>query len=400
MSIPLYKQIEQYILGQIEAGVWRENDKLPTEDELSKQFGVSRITAKSALNSLVHSGLLFRKRGKGTFVKAGANADLRQSFRDSQPNAAPGAGRRAAPVPAHASASAVAAHISAASAAEAEHVGRRKLIALLIPWMEFQYTSRLLAGIEAELSERGGLLIFKRGIGSGDQESEAIRQLLQVPVDGIIVVASRGEHFNDQLIRLVLNEFPVVFVEKSLRDIRANNVYCDTEQVGRLMGEYAARRGCVRVGLATYPSEYTVGIKERVFGFSSALVEHGIGKPHAVMTVPPELLERTSGGWSEDELRPFLDFLRAWPGLEAIAAADALIAELVGEACRQAGLEHMCIVCTDQPVFSRKSVFPQAYVDQSPYEMGRAAAKLLFESMDQGGKPREVVITPKLVERL
>jgi len=66
--IPLYFQIQRILREQIETGQLKPGQKLPSEEELCKRFGVSRITIKRALEGLVAEDLLYRRRGKGTFV--------------------------------------------------------------------------------------------------------------------------------------------------------------------------------------------------------------------------------------------------------------------------------------------------------------------------------------------
>ena len=66
--IPLYKQIVRALSDSIANGTYRPGDKLPTEAELIEQFGVSRITVRSAIKEMEDAGLVERARGKGTFV--------------------------------------------------------------------------------------------------------------------------------------------------------------------------------------------------------------------------------------------------------------------------------------------------------------------------------------------
>jgi GntR family transcriptional regulator len=71
--IPLYYQLENILRSKIEGGEVLPNHKLPTEQELSREYKISRATVRQALAALVSEGLLYRKQGKGTFVteKAG-----------------------------------------------------------------------------------------------------------------------------------------------------------------------------------------------------------------------------------------------------------------------------------------------------------------------------------------
>lgn len=67
-SIPLYVQVAEDLLDNIRIGKWKEGDKIPTEVDLCSIYDVSRITIRKAIDELVKEGLLYRKRGKGTFV--------------------------------------------------------------------------------------------------------------------------------------------------------------------------------------------------------------------------------------------------------------------------------------------------------------------------------------------
>lgn len=66
--VPLYVQIAEALTEQIEAGSLSPGTRLPSERDLSKQFGVNRMTLRQALDMLEHQGLLVRRQGDGTYV--------------------------------------------------------------------------------------------------------------------------------------------------------------------------------------------------------------------------------------------------------------------------------------------------------------------------------------------
>lgn len=68
MESPVYIQIHNHIKKDIESGRWKIGEKIPPERELSKAFGVSRMTLRQAIQTLVDEGILERKVGSGTFV--------------------------------------------------------------------------------------------------------------------------------------------------------------------------------------------------------------------------------------------------------------------------------------------------------------------------------------------
>jgi GntR family transcriptional regulator len=69
LPVPLYHQVKTRILREIEAGRWRPDEQLPTEDELADRFRVSKITVRQALRELAQLGYIRREQGRGTFVQ-------------------------------------------------------------------------------------------------------------------------------------------------------------------------------------------------------------------------------------------------------------------------------------------------------------------------------------------
>ena len=67
-STPRYAQIKRYIKAQLESGLWRIGERIPSETQLSEDFSVSRMTARRAVQELAEEGLLERSVGAGTFV--------------------------------------------------------------------------------------------------------------------------------------------------------------------------------------------------------------------------------------------------------------------------------------------------------------------------------------------
>jgi GntR family transcriptional regulator len=65
---PLYRQIKQLIMGNLESGEWGPGDAIPSESELAGRFGVSQGTVRKAIDEMAAENLLVRQQGKGTFV--------------------------------------------------------------------------------------------------------------------------------------------------------------------------------------------------------------------------------------------------------------------------------------------------------------------------------------------
>ena len=68
LQTPLYQQIYLLIRDRIMSGEYPHRSSLPSEHAAAEMFGVSRITAKRALNEVAAEGLCVRKRGQGSRV--------------------------------------------------------------------------------------------------------------------------------------------------------------------------------------------------------------------------------------------------------------------------------------------------------------------------------------------
>ncbi|MFM2479155.1 histidine utilization repressor [Celerinatantimonas sp. MCCC 1A17872] len=65
---PIYQRVKKAIIKQITEGVWQANQKIPSESNLVKELGVSRMTINRALRELTSEGYLIRMQGVGTFI--------------------------------------------------------------------------------------------------------------------------------------------------------------------------------------------------------------------------------------------------------------------------------------------------------------------------------------------
>lgn len=67
-KLPLYQQLYEILRGELAHGQWQPGDMIPTETDLMERYAVSRITVRQVLDMLVKDGLIYRQRGRGSFV--------------------------------------------------------------------------------------------------------------------------------------------------------------------------------------------------------------------------------------------------------------------------------------------------------------------------------------------
>lgn len=67
-KVPMYIQLRELIRKKIEDGVYKFGEAIPSERELSIDYGLNRMTVRNAISALVEEGILTKSQGKGTFV--------------------------------------------------------------------------------------------------------------------------------------------------------------------------------------------------------------------------------------------------------------------------------------------------------------------------------------------
>jgi DNA-binding GntR family transcriptional regulator len=143
----LYERLYAYVLEEIRNGKLRNGDRVPSEKELARTHGVSRITSIRALQDLEQAGIVDRVRGKGTFVSR--DAERLASLQDHE-RARPRRDRRVT-----------------------------SQIAFLLPDVSLAYGLELLKAVEKRAADAGFGLVLTRTRGLQDEEERALERLIR-----------------------------------------------------------------------------------------------------------------------------------------------------------------------------------------------------------------------------
>lgn len=86
-ELPAYMRVMSHLQTKIRTGILAEGARLPSEQELEREYRVSRTTVRKALNLLANEGLIFIRQGQGSFVRAatggGQNLNKITSFSET-----------------------------------------------------------------------------------------------------------------------------------------------------------------------------------------------------------------------------------------------------------------------------------------------------------------------------
>lgn len=84
---PLYQQIKQLLVQNLQQGQWKPGESIPSEMDLALQFQVSQGTVRKAIDELAAEHMLVRRQGKGTFVATHSEQHVQYRFLRLVPDA-------------------------------------------------------------------------------------------------------------------------------------------------------------------------------------------------------------------------------------------------------------------------------------------------------------------------
>jgi GntR family transcriptional regulator of arabinose operon len=363
---PLYQRIYEYLLEGIQAGRYSSDERLPSEKELADQFNVSRITSKRALELLAKSGVIKRMPGKGSFI-VGDNC-VRSAVREDEP-----AGKDR----------------------------KRNLVGVVVADFSESYGTGLLSGIELEASLNGCFIIPRRSYGKQSLEEEIIDELLDFGVEGIIIMPVHGECYNQRIIKLVLDKFPIVLLDRNLRGIPTAFVGSDNVAAAKKMTDYLLESGHRSISFLSVPPVNTSAIEDRIEGFVKSHAEHGIQIDESIWlpSITGSLPEKKASEHIAEDIVRIRQLLIEKPSITCLFASEYNIALMALEAVRSLGYavpEDISIVCFDGP----RSMFGDyffTHIRQDETKMGSLALKLLKESIDTSAKSDKIYIDTELI---
>ena len=349
----LYERLRAYLLDEIRSGRLGPGARIPSELALAEQFNVSRITSKKAMETLEREGVIVRYRGKGSFV----------------------AERREAPLPEAPLPNGLAGHAP---------VTQKALVApaigFVVPNFSDVFGTRMFHAIEERASEHGHSVVFKRTYGRREVEDGAISRFVNLGVRGLIVFPIHGEFYNDALLRIVLDGFPVVLVDRYLKGIVVNSVGTDNQAACRALTMTLVEGGHREIGFFSLPPERTSSIEDRRRGFGAALREASLPYDRSnflmtlTCTLPGEILESSI----EADRKRVNDYLHAHPEMTGFVACEYPLAVILEQVLIARGRPDLvvnitCFDAMDSPLEPVRFT----HVRQDEQRIGATAVDLL-----------------------
>jgi DNA-binding LacI/PurR family transcriptional regulator len=255
----------------------------------------------------------------------------------------------------------------------------------------------MIHALEEAAAESALFLVVKRTYDSQQVEKEAIQALVANGIQGLIIFPVHGEYYNSELLRLVLEGFPIVLVDRRLKGISASSVSTDNLSASRQLTRYLIDKGHQHIAFIAPPAENTSTIEERIDGYRAALKEARLDAADNVLSNLYSTLPTASDdALIQRDIETLRAFILARPSLTAFVACEFNLALLLREVLAQMKLDRE-IVCFDSP--DLPTARPQfTHIRQDEAMIGRRAMELLLAAIEGRTTPRTITVPFTFVE--
>ena len=353
--IPRYKEIINDIQSKITKGIYKEGEKLPSESQLMTQFETSRITVIRALKELEFTEIIYREKGRGSFV---------------------------APRKGH----------------------TQKVISLIIPHKTdfFSGGQQYVRSVYKYCQQYGYLCSVHYSEQSSKKERKILEDISKHKVSGVILYPINSKNI-DLISTLIIKGCPLVLLDRKLDEVEVPVVESDNYKGAFEAVNYIIDKGHREIAFVGAKDSITVG--KRYKGYCNALVSRGIALNKDIIFTSyheknsddrQEILTLSEAEWIITRIRSVN------PPVSAVFCANDLIAVRLMKAARLQKVkipEELSFVGFDNISYNETEELNLTSVEQDFDQIGRSCVELLYNKISNtGNEPASVIIETRLNE--
>lgn len=345
--IPQYFQLQTWLAEQIQQGIFKLNDKIPTEEELVELTGLARATVRQAIQNLANMGYLARKKGLGTFVTI--------------PQVNP---------------------------------QKQTIVGIIVPDIRAGYAPELARGVEDTAAKSKHSLMVCSSDDLFIKAEFHANRLIENSVSGVIYVPTASSDAKNRLIVQKFRErnIPLVLADRTIADLDIDCVTTDNFDGAYKLTTYLIKKGHRKIAFVF--SNIVSTERLRFEGYKKALEDNGI-------QFNPSIVVSHSGPFNDEQFSKYAhSVLKQGKKITAVFAGHDRIAFTFFAVGKEMGIsfpDDLSIVGYDDLNYH---TIPLTTMHQPIYEMGLESMKLI-SSRIRGAKdgPKSIVLTSYLVER-
>lgn len=357
--VPLYEQVKRRLAKMVKERNFKPHQKIPSEDELARDYGINKVTVNKAITVLIHEGLLYRVRGRGTYL-----AERKTTERE-----------------------------------------RVKLIKVLVPgeairsdnYSLHSFHFSIVMGIQNALIEQKSSINLHDYAGNDQMYSLLESCLSDRNIEGIFVMTYLEQEKSDRekkLMEEIRNRgIPVIMPDNFWKGFD----FATTDNVG---GAYQVTKEVIarsRENFGVITERGIPAVADRVKGVRKALEEHNLSldEKHILFVDKGNHEQRCSSTRKLIEL-----------GCDAIFVVHKGIGMYVAKTIKESGKKVpdeilLCGFDLEEDVFLLSDI-PFVSALQNPFEIGRRAAGILIDKIEgriAKEKPAEIYIPFKMYKK-
>ncbi|MFH0989408.1 MAG: GntR family transcriptional regulator [bacterium] len=345
--IPQYFQLQTWLEEQIEQGVFKLDDRIPTEAEFVQMTGLARATIRQALQNLANLGYLTRKKGLGTFVTIPQLGHQKQA-----------------------------------------------IIGLIVPDIRSGYAPELARGVEDTASKSKQSVILCSSDDLFIKAEFHANRLIENYVCGVIYVPTASPDKKNKIIIQKFKEknIPVVLADRTISDIESDQVTTDNFDGAYKLTNYLLDKGHRKIAMVFGNSSSAE--RFRFEGYKKALEDRKI-------QLDPSIVVSHSGPFNEEHFSQYArSILKRSKNINAVFAGHDRIALTFYSVAKEMNLafpHDLSIVGYDD---LNLPAIPLTTMHQPIYEMGVESMKLISSRiLGATHDPKSIILTSYLVER-
>ncbi|WP_318344686.1 LacI family DNA-binding transcriptional regulator [Flagellimonas baculiformis] len=275
--------------------------------------------------------------------------------------------------------------------------GKTNSIGVIVPYINRNFFSAVIDGIEKQLTPHGYNVIICQSHEDAINEANHITALLNTQVDGIFMSVSKTTHDTVHIEKILENNTPLIFFDRKKDIPGVSSVTIDDFRGGYMATEHLIQQGAQRI--AHFCGDLNLEIyKNRNNGFLKALEDHNIPVNKNLIIHTNSRIEAGAEAvaklWSKKN-RPDAIFSSSdYAALGAIQELRKLKVKIP---------EEVGVVGFSNEPFTKYMELPMSSIDQTPVTMGEIAAQVFLEQINNKqhvlSVEKRVVLAPELVIR-
>lgn len=342
----LYNQVYSDLITKIQSGKLKVGDKLPTEMELTRIYGVSRITVAHALKNLADANLIYRVKRSGTFVNGKLN--------------------RSAPL----------------------------IVPVILPFVED--LNEIMTGIQNTALSFNTFTPFYNSKNNLERERKILSEVLSRKPDGIIVYPCDSLDNIDLYAELMARKIPIVCIDRPIEGLETplvttKNADCMCRIIDRL-----SALGHKRIGFFSISDKMSFPEAERFKGFCRGIVKNKLPLKNEFIFHTYDLHKKEIAATLEQQQQLFLKYtkneMQRYLALDekptAICCINDSTLEMLFKVAAQLGVripEDLTITGFDCADVEKAKRLGYLCIQQDFASLGSAAIKLMLDILD--GQP-------------